>query len=143
MEKVSIIDIQGEQWAVKDQDATVRIDKLEEKTNIKRTKLWSAPGSYFELVEINDVKYYNAFFQGTPYIDAIGQTIFKIPNVGQVQAANRAIVSGDKTDNTGRVPVSLEISSDGTVKAFAMFDNQFFGTHPEIALYGQIFQMVN
>lgn len=143
MEKVSIIDIQGVQWTIKDQEATERIDKLEEKTNIKRTKLWSAPGSYFDLVEINDVKYYNAFFQGTPYIDAIGQTIFKIPNVGQVQAVNRVIVSGDKTDNTGRVPVSLEINSNGIVKAFAMFDNQFSGTHPEIALYGQIFQMVN
>ena len=143
MGKISIIDIQGEQWAIKDQDATERIDRLEEKTNIKRTELWSAPGSYFELVEINGVKYYNAFFQGAPYIDAIGQSIFKIPNVGQVQAANRAIVSGDKTDNTGRVPVLLEINSDGTVKAFAMFDNQFLGTHPEIALYGQIFQMVN
>lgn len=143
MEKASIIDIQGVQWAIKDQDATVRLDKLEEKTNIKKTKLWSAPGSYLQLVEISGVKYYNAFFQGTPYIDAIGQTIFKIPNVGQVQGANRAIISGDKTDNTGRVPVSIEINSDGTVKAFAMFDNQFFGTHPEIALYGQIFQMVN
>lgn len=143
MEKASIIDIQGVQWAIKDQEATERIDRLEEKTNIKRTKLWSAPGSYFELVEINDIKYYNAFFQGTPYVDEIGQAIFKIPNVGQVQAANRAIISGDKTDNTGRVPVSIEINSDGVVKAFAMFDNQFFGIHPEIALYGQIFQMVN
>ena len=143
MEKVSMIDIQGIQWQIKDQEATERLDKLETKTNIKKTRLWESGNSYFELVEINDVKYYNAFFQGTPYIDKIGQIIFKIPNIGQVQTANRAIVSGDKTDNTGRIPVSIEIGSDGTVKAFAIFDNQFFGTHPEIALYGQIFQMVN
>lgn len=143
MDKVSTIEIQGVQWAIEDQEATKRIDNLEEKTNIKRTRLWSAPGSYLELVEINGIKFYNAFFQGTPYIDTIGQTIFSIKPVGQVQAANRAIISGDKTNNTGRVPVSVEINSDGTVKAFAMLDNQFFGTHVEIALYGQFFQMVN
>lgn len=143
MEKVLVIDIQGEQWAIKDQEATERLNKLEEKLNIKRTKLWKAPGSYFELVEINGIKYYNAFFQGSPYIDEIGQTIFTIPNIGQVQSVNRVIVSGDKTDNTGRVPVSIEINSDGSVKAFAIFENQFNGIHKEITLYGQIFQMVN
>ena len=143
MEKVSVIDIQGVQWAIKDQETTERIDKLEEKTNIKKTRFWERSGSYFELVEISGVKYYNVFFQGTPYISEIGETLFTIPSVGQVQAANRAIVSGDKDNGGGRVPVSIEISSDGTVKAFAMFENQFFGKHTPIGLYGQIFQMVN
>lgn len=143
MEKVSIIDIQGVQWAVKDQEATERINKLEEKTNIKKTRLWEESSSYFELVEISGIKYYNAFFQGTSYISEIGETIFTIPNVGQVQAANRAIVSGDKDGTSGRVPVSIEINSDGTIKAFAIFENQFFGKHTPIRLYGNIFQMVN
>lgn len=143
MEKVSIIDIQGVQWAVKDQEATERINKLEEKTNIKKTRLWEESSSYFELVEISGIKYYNAFFQDAPYISEIGETIFTIPNVGQVLAANRAIVSGDKDGNSGRVPVSIEINSDGTIKAFAIFENQFFGKHTPIRLYGNIFQMVN
>lgn len=143
MEKVSIIDIQGVQWAIKDQETTERLNKLEEKTNIKRTRLWSAPGSYFELVEINGVKYYNAFFQGTPYINAIGQTIFTIPNVGQVQDYNRIMVSGDRTDYKGRVPVILEISKEGVVKAFHIIENQISGSYPEINLFGQAFVMVN
>lgn len=143
MEKVSIIDIQGEQWAIKDQEATERLNKLEEKTNIKKTRLWSAPGSYFELVEINGIKFYNVFFQGTPYIDKIGEMIFKIPNVGQVQDYNRIIVSGDRTDYAGRVPVILEISKEGIVKAFHIIENQISGAYPEIQLFGQAFQMVN
>lgn len=143
MEKVSIIDIQGVQWEIKDQEAAERLNKLEEKTNIKKTRLWEGPGSFFELVEISGVKYYNALFQGTPYINTIGETLFTIPNVGQVRAANRAIVSGDKDNNSGRVPVSIEINSDGTIKAFAMFENQFSGNHTPIRLYGNIFQMVN
>lgn len=143
MEKISIIDIQGVQWAIKDQDATVRIDKLEEKTNVKKTRLWEGPGSYFELVEISGVKYYNVFFQGTPYISEIGETIFTIPNVGQVQDYNRIMVSGDRTDYKGRVPVILEISKEGVVKAFHIIENQISGSYPEINLFGQAFVMVN
>lgn len=143
MEKVSIIDIQGVQWAIKDQEATERLDKLEEKTNIKKTKLWEGPGSYFELVEINGVKFYNAFFQGTPYITEIGETIFTIPNVGQVQDYNRIMISGDRTDYKGRVPVILEISKEGVVKASHIIENQISGSYPAINLFGQAFVMVN
>ena len=138
-----MIDIQGVQWLIKDQEATERIGKLEEKTNIKKTRLWERPGSYFELVEINGVKYYNAFFQGTPYINKIGETIFTIPNVGQVQDYNRIMVSGDRTDYKGRVPVILEISKEGVVKAFHVIENQISGSYPEINLFGQAFVMVN
>lgn len=143
MEKVSIIDIQGVQWAVKDQEAAGRIDKLEEKTNIKKTRLWENGNSYFELVEISGVKYYNISFQGDLYISKIGEIIFTIKNVGQVQIANRAIILGDITDGSGRVPVTININKDGTVNAFAMFVNKISGEHTKIRLYGDIFQMVN
>lgn len=143
MEKVSIIDIQGVQWAIKDQEATERIVKLEEKTNIKKTRLWENGDSYFELVEISGVKYYNVSFQGTPYIRKIGELIFTIPKVGQVQIANRAIVLGDIEDGSGRVPVTININEDGTINAFAMFENQISGEHKGIRLYGNIFLMVN
>lgn len=138
-----MIDIQGVQWAIKDQEAAERLNKLEEKTNIKKTRLWEGPGSYFELVEINGVKYYNVFFQGTPYISEIGETIFTIPNVGQVQDYNRIMISGDRTDYKGRVPVILEISKEGVIKAFHIIENQISGSYPEINLFGQAFQMVN
>lgn len=143
MEKVSIIDIQGEQWAIKDQEATERIDKLEEKTNVKKTLLWENPGSFFELVEINGIKYYNAIFEGVPFVSEFGETIFTIPNVGQIQQINRAVVVANKVDKSGRVPVSIDIHADGTVKAYAIFNDMFSGKHPDIRIYGQIFQMVN
>lgn len=143
MEKVSIIDIQGVQWAVKDQEATERLNKLEEKTNIKKTRLWEGPGSYIELVEINGVKYYNVFFQGTPYVSEIGEILFIIPSVGQVQDYNRIMVSGDRIDHKGRVPVILEISKEGVVKAFPIIENQISGSYNAIDLYGQAFVMVN
>lgn len=138
-----MLDIQGVQWAIKDQEATVRIDKLEEKTNIKKTRLWERSGSYFELVEISGVKYYNAFFQGTPYISKIGEIIFTFPNVGQVQDYNRIMVSGDRTDYKGRVPIILEISKEGVVKAFHIIENQISGSYHEVNLFGQAFVMVN
>lgn len=143
MEKVSVIDIQGEQWAIKDQEATERLNKLEEKTNIKKTLLWENPGSFFELVEINGVKYYNAIFEGVPFVREFGQTIFTIQNVGQIYPINRAIVMAEKVDKSGRVPVSIDIYADGTVKAYAIFNDMFNGKHTDIRIYGQIFQMVN
>lgn len=143
MEKVSIIDIQGVQWAVKDQEATERLNKLEEKTNIKKTRLWENGDSYFELVEISGVKYYNAFFQRNPYVSEMGETLFTIQKAGQVQGENRAIISGDKMDNTGSIPVEIVIRSDGIVKAFPIFEYQFSLKDIGIFLYGQFFQMVN
>lgn len=143
MEKVTTIDIQGVQWAIQDQEATERLDKLEEKTTMKKTRLWENGNSFFELVEISGVKYYNISFQGDLYIRKIGELIFTIPKVEQVQIANRAIVLGDIDDYQGRVPVTININKDGTVNAFAMFENQISGEHTGIRLYGDIFQMVN
>lgn len=143
MEKVSVIDIQGEQWAIKDQEATERIDKLETKTTMKKTRLWENKSSYFELVEINDIKFYNIFFEYSQIVNTIGQTLFTIPTVGQKNIVNRMLITGDKTNNKGRVPLIIEVNKDGTVKAYAILDNIKYGEHEELRLYGQAFQLVN
>lgn len=143
MEKVAIIDIQGEQWAIKDQEATERLDKLETKTTMKKTRLWEKKSSYIELVEINDMKFYNVFFEYSQIVDTIGQTIFTIPIIGQKNIVNRILITGDKTNNEGRVPLIIEINKDGTVRAYAIFDNIKYGKHEELRLYGQAFQLVD
>lgn len=143
MEKVSIIDIQGEQWAITDQETNERLDKLETKTNIKKTRLWESGNSYFELIEINDIKYYNAFFEAEPKVSKIGQTLFNIPPVGQTKEFNRAIISANKVDGSGRLPVIIEITRTGYVKAIAIFDDKISGVHPEIILYGQFYIMMD
>lgn len=143
MEKVSIIDIQGVQWAVKDQEATERLNKLEEKTNIKKTRLWEKNSSYLELVEINNIKFYNVFFEYSQIVNTIGQVIFTIPIVGQKNIVNRILITGDKTNNKGRVPLVLEINKDGTVRAYAILDDIKYGEHEELRLYGQAFQLID
>lgn len=143
MEKASIIDIQGVQWAIKDQEATERLDKLETKTNIKKTRLWESNNSYFELIEINDIKYYNAFFEAEPKVSEIGQVLFNIPPVGQTKDFNRAIISANKVDRSGRLSVIIEITKTGYVKAIAIFDDKISGVHPEIILYGQFCIMMD
>ena len=142
MADVKIIDIDSEQWNIKDEVAQKRINELETKTNVKRTILWREGDSFFELIEINGLKYFNGYFQRVFEVKTIGQVIFNFEPIEGMTNVNRGFISGDKIDNTGRCPVILSIGPDGIVSVYAIFNDVGQGTHPPITLYGQFFQLV-
>lgn len=142
MADVKIIDIDGEQWNMKDEVAQKRINELETKTNVKRTSLWRESDSFFELIEINGLKYFNGYFQKAFEIETIGQFIFNFEPIKGMTKVNRGFVMGYKMDGTGRCPTVLSVGTDGAVNAFAVLDDVGQGTHPPITLYGQFFQLV-
>ena len=142
MEYVKIIDIDGEQWSIKDQVAQKRIDELEIKTNIKRKSLWREGDSFLELVEINGLNYFNGYFQRAFEIKSIGQIAFRLDPIEVMTRENTWLITGDKIDGTGRCIVRLSIGQSGYVHAYAILNDIGRGTHPPITLYGQFFQLL-
>lgn len=142
MADVKIVDINGEQWNIKDGVAQKRINELETKTNVKRTILWEKNGSFLELIEINGLKYFNGYFQRAFEINSISQVIFNFEPIEGMTNINRGLITGDKIDGTGRYPVILSIGTNGSVEAFAIISDIGQGTHPPITLYGQFFQLI-
>lgn len=142
MANVKIIDIDGEQWNIKDQVAQKRIDELETKMNVKRTSLWEGSGSFLELIEINGLKYFNGYFQKGFEVDTIGQTLFSFRPIEGLTTTNRGLIIGYKIDGGGRYPVVISIEPNGVARAFTIIDNVGQGTHPSVTLYGQFFQLV-
>ena len=142
MADVKIVDIDGEQWNIKDGVAQKRINELETKTNVKRTSLWKDGVSFFEVIEINGLKYFNGYFQSVFEVRTIGQVIFNFEPIEGMSNVNRGFITGDKIDRTGRCPVILSIGTDGVVSAYAIFNDVMQGTHPPVTLFGQFFQLV-
>lgn len=143
MEKVSIIDIQGEQWQIKDDEAREKIDKLETETTIKRTKLWQQGNSYIEMVEYNGLVFYNGEFRDNIKITSIGEIMFTITPGKQKNEIVQVFLGADKTDNTGRVTVVLNINKNGKVQVYPIVENAYSGTYTECSIFGNFFQLVN
>lgn len=142
MEIVNTLDIDGSQWELQDVEARNKIAVLEAKTNVKRTSLWREGVSFFELIEIDGLKYFNGYFQSVFEVKTIGQVLFNFEPIEGMALVNRGFITGDKIDGSGRCPVVLSIGPDGIVSAYAIFNDIGQGAHPPISLYGQFFQLV-
>ena len=143
MDKASIIEIQGVQWEIEDENAHERINKLETETTVKRTELWRLGNSYIEMVEYNGLVFYNGSFKDNIKVSFIGETVLTITPGKQKNEVIQVILAGDVEGFTGRVPVVLNIHKNGNVAAYIITENAYDGTYKECTLFGDFFQLVN
>lgn len=143
MDKASIIEIQGVQWEIEDENARERINKLETGTTVKRTELWRLGNSYIEMVEYNGLVFYNGSFKDDIKISSMGEAILTMTPGKQKNEIVQIILAGDITDFTGRLPIVLNIHKNGRVNAYLILENAYSGTYKECTLFGDFFQLVN
>lgn len=139
MADVKIIDIDSEQWNMKDQLARGKIAELEEKTTVKITKKIDEEKIKMNLIEINGEKFIQLHLNGLKWSGVIGETIATfVQDFGLVNVI-RCITVIDFEDSSGRYIAGVDIQSDGRIRIHPSTPNQFSGTYKESRLYGDAF----
>jgi len=139
MADVKIVDIDGEQWNMKDQEARTKIAVLEEKTTTKVTNKINQSNFKMDLVEINDEKFLQLHFTGFPWSGTIGEIIATFVQDFGLDTIVRCLVALDFSDNSGRISGGLDILEDGTIHVYPHTENQFSGSIKPCVIYGDAF----
>lgn len=139
MADVKIIDIDNEQWNMKDQEARNKIITLETKTTIKITKKIDKETIKMNLVEINDEKFIQFHIDALPWSGVIGETIATFVQDFNLPVLLRCLIGMDFTDGTGRYIAGLDIQQNGEIKIYPSEKNQMIGTFKAARLYGDAF----
>ena len=139
MQDVKIIDIDNEQWNMKDQEARNKIAVLEEKTVIKEEMLWSNEKEYIKIVTINDKRFLAFNFIGLTEASNIVQTQMVIGTKLNPSSTIYVMGNGDFKDGSGRVPVIFAFGSDGIFFTVIVTPTQSTGNYKTIRLYAHGF----
>ena len=139
MEVVNTLDIDGTQWEIRDGEARKKIATIEEKTTIKITKKIDEATIKMNLVEINGEKFIQLHLSGHYWSGIIGETIANFTNDFNLTGIVRSIIDVDFSDRTGRCAADIDINTDGTIKLYPQFINQYSGSYKLGNLYGDAF----
>ena len=139
MADVKIIDIDNEQWNIKDQEARNRIATLEEKATVKVTKKIDNEKIKMNLIEINGEKFIQLHFNGILWDGVIASVIGTFNNDFGLKSVVRCLVGLDFTDGSGRDTLGFDIEPGGAIKAYPQTPNQIAGTYKAGHVYGDAF----
>lgn len=139
MADVKIIDIDNEQWNMKDQEARNRIANLETKTTVTEEVLEHVENSFISLAVINGVKFFHLHFDGNMVVSQIGEVVFHQGIVQGHTSIVRGFVTLDKTDGTGRIPADIDINLNGYTYIYPILPNQYNGYITSCKIYGDCF----
>lgn len=139
MADVKIVDIDNEQWNIKDQEARTRIATLEEKTTVNITKKIDQTVIKMNLVEINGEKFVQLHINGLSWAGVIGSTIATFTQDFDLDEIIRCVVGLDFTDGTGRDTAGIDIEPGGVIRIYPHTPNQMSGTYRACNIYGDAF----
>lgn len=139
MADVKIIDIDGVQWDMKDQEARNSLAELKEKTTVKITEKLNKKGVVLNLIEINDVKFLQLHFTGLYWSGTVGDTVATFTQDFGMLNLVRCLIGAEREDKQGRLGIGLDIGIDGRIKAFPQISNIMSGYYAPCYLYGDSF----
>ena len=142
MADVKIVDIDGSQWSMKDQEARNKITELEEKTTVKITKKIDQEKLKMNLVEINGEKFIQLHFSGILWSGQIAEVVASFDNNFGLESVVRCLVGIDFADGSGRSTLGFDIEPSGTIKAYPQTPNQTTGMYKAANVYGDAFVKV-
>ena len=139
MADVKIVDIDSEQWNMKDQKARDDIAALEQKTTITTRNLWQSDNSFLELVTINDTKFLHFHFHKFRMSGTFPKVIFTFQNNFGLTTEIRGQGFYDDSSIPDRVACGIDFSEKGWVMVYPLSKNLYSGTWNNIDLYGDGF----
>ena len=139
MADVKIVDIDSEQWNMKDQNARDRIAVLETKTVVTENVLWSRTREYIKIVTINGKRFLSYSFKGLFEITQVVQTHLSLGSALNPTDTLYILGNGDYKDSSGRIPVTLGFDSEGHFFTVAILPNQSTGSIKAARLYANGF----
>lgn len=139
MADVKIVDIDGSQWSMKDQEARNKITELEEKTTVKVTVKINEVDIKLNLVEINNEKFLQLHCNGLNWSGTIGETIASFNQDFGISTVLRCSVGLDFSDDSGRGSAGLDIGPDGQIKIYPHNSNSMVGFYKASRIYCDAF----
>ena len=139
MEIVDTLDIDGNQWKLRDTEARNKIATLEEKTTIKITKKIEKERIKMNLVEINGEKFIQLHIQALYWSGQISEVIATFINDFELTIVLRCVVEIDFHDGSGRNALSLDIDYDGNIRAYPMSEDKITGMYKAAYINGDAF----
>ena len=139
MADVRIVDIDGSQWAMKDQEARNKIAELETKTTIKKTVLYNTNKLNITVLEINEEKFLQAHFDGIGWNGIIGGELMVLPGSIGNTTVLRGIVHISPTSQGGRMLANIDFGTEGQINVYPILQDKSTGTLSPASIYGDIF----
>lgn len=139
MADVKIVDIDGSQWSMKDQEARNKITTLEEKTTVKITVKINEENIKMNLVEINDEKFIQLHIDCLKWSGTIGETVANFNQDFGISTTLRCLVALDFSDSSGRGCGGLDIDIAGNIKIYPYYTNSMVGFFKACDVYGDAF----
>lgn len=139
MANAKIVDIKGVQWELKDEVARNRIAELEQKTIVKITNKINEEKIKVNLVEIDNEKFIQVHFEFLHWSGIGGEVIAHFENDFNLNKPIRFIVNLDFSDFSRRIPMMIDIISNGDIRAFPIYENSFETIPIEGKLLGDAF----
>lgn len=139
MADVKIVDIDSEQWNIKDQEARTRIAALEEKTTVKKTVLYNTNELNVTVLEINEEKFLQAHFDGFSWNGEIGAALVTFSEDIGNTVVLRGVVHVAPTNQVGRIATNIDFGTDKTLYIYPLLTDQSTGTFRPSQIYGDIF----
>lgn len=138
MADVKIVDIDGEQWNIKDQEARTKIAALEEKTTVKKTVLYNTNELNITVLEINGEKFLQARFNGFSWNGVIGAALVTLTEDIGNTVVLRSIAHIAPTNQQGRIATDIDFETDRNIYIYPLLTDQSIGTYRPGEVYGDI-----
>lgn len=136
MAEVHIVDIDGEQWDIKDLPLTTRVANLETKTSVTAERLWSLRSSFIDKVKINDSYFLQVHFSSFHYQGSAVTQLLTLQNaIGNTEIL-RCQVMGDMGPSVDRISIDLDFNLDNEVIAVVLNQNIYSGGNFDITMFG-------
>lgn len=139
MADVKIVDIDGSQWSMKDQEARNKIAELEEKTTTTRVHLWTYNTSFIDKVKINGEDFLQVYLEGLRYKGGVVKQILTLSEAIGNTTILRCQALGDLHPSVDRISVDLAFYPDKSVVAIILNQGIYDGGNFDISLYGNAF----
>lgn len=139
MADAKIVNIKGVQWDLKDEVARNKIAGLEQKTIVKITSKINEEKIKVNLVEINNEKFLQIHFEFLHWSGTGGEVIGHFENDFNLNKTIRFIVNLDLSDFSRRMPMMIDITSNGDIRAFPIYEGSFTTEPKEGKLLGDAF----
>lgn len=138
MADVKIIDIDGEQWNIKDQEARTKIATLEEKTTVEKTVLYNTNELNVTVLKINEEKFLQVHFNGLSWNGEIGAALVTLPESIGNTVVLRGVVHIAPTNQVGRIATDIDFDTDNRFYIYPLLVDQSTGTFRPGQVYGDI-----